>query len=308
MLDESWGMGSWHVSPDQVDKIKAHDMPSMLQFMAENESLIHYYAIRYENKKRNSEYGYTVEDMISQLLLDLPYLKYDNAGTLKCSLYRSFYYSALGGLSWFKEHHRNKLESNSFSHKSVLPTHAVNEESGDEFCLLDLYISTPSAEEEYLASHELISEEELRVLISPWLSPRVREYFAYRLHGYGSRECLRKMGLGPTMTGYHRRMKEAIMKHYDELLEYLQAHCSSAYTEFERLGSECLAEIADRAQRDAEKRRETQRRGRAAKKGTEEYKRKIHERNTSPERRAYMLEYQRAWRARKKAKQTAAAV
>lgn len=292
MLDESYGLGSWRVTPEQAERIRAHSMPDIVLFLEENDSLIDFYAKSYASKKQNSDYGYTVEDMKQQLFLDLPFFEsFGFAGVIVSNMRRSFYYSALGGWAQLRESSRNSLEHRHFSHENTDNIVATGED-GEEYSVIDRFVYEP-APEDVSDMFRCVKPIDIKLLFRDYMSPRVYTYFCHRMDGYAMREALRKMRVSITCSSYHRNVRYAIAAHYDELLYYLATH-ESDYTEtFVKLGREFLQEIKANQSKEKEKAYKGQKMRRESIKDTEAYKEMYRKRNNTPERKAYMTEYRR---------------
>lgn len=247
MVDNSFGYGSWKITEEQAEQIKTNCIEAMTLFMSENDTLIKFYARKYYSSKCSSSVLYSVEDMISTLFLDLPYLDYSNAGMIKNSVYRSFYYSAYGGIGFLKQNHRAGFEANNYSSSYCTPLYLIDDD-GDLYCVADKY--TGLSEEESLSFlYESLSVSDIKEFFKPLMSPRVYEFFENAMDGYGTRENLRKLGLKVSATGYLTRTREAVALNYDKFLDFLSAHSSDYLEHFRELATTFVPEVLERKKR-----------------------------------------------------------
>ena len=222
-------------------------MEAMAAFWTENLPRIKEAARQYARMKCNSTFGYTVEDMTDQVLLDLPEFDFTDDRNIAYSLRRSFFHSALGGWSDMKERHSWMLNR---SHELRWPREQslyVTAENGDELCVLDIAGKTePSEEDKYLAK-PLFCLEDLAAAMDPYLTPSNRRYLYWKLHGHTNRESARRTGRksGSPVSAV-LALQRAAAEHGGEILDFLRSRESDSAAAFEKLVAAFGAEYLER--------------------------------------------------------------
>ena len=102
VTDEPNEWGAWKISIELINKIKANDREAVNRFYTDNIDLIRKkatkFAARHSGTLKSLESSrWSVDDLVSQAYLDLPYFDYTSPYSLGKSLYYCFYRSEHGG-------------------------------------------------------------------------------------------------------------------------------------------------------------------------------------------------------------------
>lgn len=217
---------SWNITPEEADRIAQGDSKAAFAFFEAHKSRLIALARNYafnHNISRES-IVYSPEDMLPQLLVDLPYLNWTNSYTLTLDIkHKSFAWSAYGGYSYRVEaglpHSRSPweyidettaLESPMFESdedgKSRLDVYVADEES-DPFNILVRAEGRQSYE-----AQDII--EKLRDL----LSVREAEYLLLYLDGYSFADISEKMGV-KDCSAIQAQTHSKLVRRYKEVLQ-----------------------------------------------------------------------------------------
>lgn len=142
--------GAWKFTDDLIVRIKRFDVAAMTEFYNTNYTLLLKMARKFVWKQRNiyNNFNYTVDDVMQQVFVDLPYYNFSSRSALYCCIARgSFLQSTVGGIT----------VANSKSVKPWLTFSydaPVNGFGGNASYLLDKFVRSPSPHEELYANEE----------------------------------------------------------------------------------------------------------------------------------------------------------
>ncbi len=289
---------SWNITAEQADRIASGDIEERNAFYFANKERFTQMAYNYISihNQKNTFYRYNVEDMVSQLYLDLPYLNWQNALQLTMSIKQiSFAWSAYGGYAQRKE------QGLPCSHKFA-PWEWYPDNISLDVKLYD--DDEPETMQDAVASYEynpctelLRKEEAKRALkisqivnaCKDFLNEKYQKILALFLDGYSFAEINEHVDGGSC--GLYR-CKEKLILNYTDILRriYLERKPPSyilgiAPDDYKILVAKRDADNARRREKKARKVREEGRTVRAP-------RRKF---ATEEERRAAYLEYQREY-------------
>jgi len=218
---------TWEITPEQADKIANGDIVEMTSFYNRHLFRFRNMAYNYANTHNvnNNFYKYDVEEMLSQLFLDLPYLNWQNALYLTMSIKQiSFAWSAYGGYAQRVAH--GLVHGHALSPWEAVPDCLEGDacrsgvEDGD--CLL----ATIELSEEELPDNILIASEE-RSFTSSEICERLRPILTEHrtnilqlyLEGYTFTQIKEKLGL--TNRNFLSDMFSSFKLRYKEVLKLL---------------------------------------------------------------------------------------
>ena len=103
---QEYKIRAFRLTENDIENIKNGDIETIARFVMENEKRLRHMAsaFAYRHGFASQAHIYDVDDMLSQLILDAPYLCYNNDTTLRMDiLYKSFAWSAYGGYAQRRE-------------------------------------------------------------------------------------------------------------------------------------------------------------------------------------------------------------
>lgn len=262
------GGRKWVYTPEQAQKIVNGDIEARNQFYFDNYELLHILAYWYASE-RFAIMGdrYEVDDLMSQVYLDLPYMNFTSCATLTYSIKQnSFFRSVFGGFSFSVEEHR----TNGDKKRLVAPLMSTDETRGESDCLLyvDLFVSCNPFDEFFDHADEFDYAPALRSILARYLKPVQVEFVLLVCEGYAQAEACRQLGVrGMTLSALAKRLRP----HYAEIVDELLAlGCSSAETYYGVIPSDKPAKKAYKMTEEERAKAREQRRNYRARKRAEQ--------------------------------------
>ena len=202
-MSEDRDFRSWQVTPEQADRIAYGDREEAIVFYALHKKRFERMALNYaqsHNVGKQSHF-YDVEEMTSQLLLDLPFLNWKNAITLTMSIkQRSFAWSAYGGYAQRVEAGLPHSRDPWFYLPEIESIDApMFEEDKDGASLLDRFVATPEEESPLgiLLANEgckPLEADEIVRRLTKILSPMESEFLKLYLDGLSFTQISEALG------------------------------------------------------------------------------------------------------------------
>lgn len=229
----------WIVTVEQVNRIKAKDYEAALQFYTDNYDRLQNMAKRYVAIKNAKDISniYNVTEMLNQLILDLPYLQWDNALTLTCSIrLLSFMWSPYGGYAQRKENHLpvRKLQSEGQKYGLCVDLnhdacsldekiHGVGDERavtlGDTIVADETYNA-----DYYITRNNLLdyNSSDIVALLRDLLTSKQARCLELMLKGYPNERISKELGYKDCSSTVCR-VKDILILNYQEIIKRLRA-------------------------------------------------------------------------------------
>ncbi len=214
---------NWKITNEQAEDIRNGNADARNKFYFDNLDRIR--AMAYNYSQHNPRCKGLVEDMLQSVYLDLTRFA-DETGkavkdgkSLSLFIYASFRFTPYGGLVICAENDLKKMSGGGlriYAPDVMELDRLYNRKAGKMETLAD-----------FVPALEILDRsdytEDIKKVCADYLSPRVKEYFDYFIELYAPSEIGRKMGISESNYGsLSRRMKEALIKHYAEILPRLE--------------------------------------------------------------------------------------
>lgn len=224
---------TWKFHEGQIERIKAKDGQACALFVAENRKTINNMIFKYLREFPHMRAQFTgvrgnidLDLFYNQLILDLPYLAFNNGGALSVTMYRDSICKASIGFEYIMTDaakNGNKLSSLYYQYRyeseTLFPIFyedwALETEHGEESDRhpLDTLCVVESVAEEYNARNERrnkLDVEELMEIVSDLLNVKDRAILHFVLRGVSSAEAREELGL--TERQYSHARERALVK------------------------------------------------------------------------------------------------
>lgn len=204
-MQDFWN--GWKITDEQATAIKNGDIEARNRFYSDNLTRIRKMAKNYQNC--NPRCIWLVADMVQNVFCDIVLFDFTNGASVSRSVYRSFYYAPDGGW-WYVEEFNRKLKDRVYKHKNAISIDTpakMQSRSGDSIGegapLLDMFISTPSPEDDIISDSNL-NAEALEAIAGKYLSPQERLLFVDLLNGYKKHNICERLGVKNVSKQYNR--------------------------------------------------------------------------------------------------------
>lgn len=149
--------GPWIFTEDQIYKIKMQNKIAIRKFFEDNSNLIHSVAGKFVYKRKclYGFYNYSVEELVNQFYVDLPYYHFDSRCRFFCDIIKgSFLKIGVGGIQAKLDTYKSNLNNRMYD----APLNEYDEQKNTSY-VLDTIKSTQTLEETYFADNEEEREE-----------------------------------------------------------------------------------------------------------------------------------------------------
>ena len=214
-------MKDWIYTSEQAKAIKNGDIDLRNKFYFDNYERIKIFAKSFLSRGRISSKSVlcSLEDLLQQVYLDLPFFCFDTPQTITFSLKRRcFYLCSFGGLSYFVENRRSpgdyeRFFGNCFSLESKLETDRP---------FIDKLCYSPSLDEELIKQENYLSDysKTLREIFEKYFAKRQTDFLMLWCDGYSDVEACRK--IGTTVYNVHKvKAFDRLRIHYIDVVDTL---------------------------------------------------------------------------------------
>ena len=217
----------WKITDEQATAIINGDIEARNRFYMDNLTRIRKMAKNYQH--RNPRCVGLMADMVQNVFCDMPLFDFTNGASVSRSVYRSFYYTPDGGW-WYVEEFNRKLKDRVYKHKKAISIDTpakMQSRSGDNVGegapLLDMFISTPSPEDDIINGDRLTAET-LEEVAGKYLSKQEKLFFVDLMNGYEKHNICARLGV------------KNVSKQYDRMCAKLRANYADILTVLSSMG------------------------------------------------------------------------
>lgn len=212
-------MKDWQFTQEQAEAIKNGDISARNKFYTDNYQQIRRLAQSYCKKETHIRCRDLVEDMVNQVYLDLPYLRYDDKAYFNYTLYKSFYYVAFGGLSYLIENNMTGADRKS---KDII-IHSLDApmtEDENGLTLLDCLSYDEKPLEDMIRS-DVDYIELLKPVFKKHMKPEHVEFLTLVLEGHSMSDARRQIGKTSHSSYSMSYLISKLIPHYEEIIDVL---------------------------------------------------------------------------------------